>query len=293
MPLSQVSYASLKQLQDNASGTQSTTAADTVRLTQFGIRASKIIDQITGVVFAPVIATRYIRASDDAVSGFKITLPEPMLELTTVTLADSGSTVLTAGTDIRGYPRNNDPIFYLQALADSTYLNSASNSLDDDITILGVWGWHSDYSNAWVTSGDAVKTSALLTTGTTVLVDDADGVSGDGYLPRFSPGNLIKVDSEYMAITGVDTSTDTLTVVRGQNGSTAAAHEIAAAISVWAPEPDIVRACMLIGTFGYDRKGQSSRVSWESVRAGSNRYDIPSEALEILRQYDVIKVGVV
>ena len=292
MALSQASYASVQQLQDHAAGTQSTIAGDVARLAQFGIRASDLIDTLTTQTFAPWIATEYIKASSDRVNATRLTLPRAMLELTSITLADSDETSLTVGTDIRGYPRSNDPIAYLQVLDSQYNLTVAANDLDDDLTVVGVWGWHDDYSNAWITSGDAVKTSALTTSSTTVNVTDADGTSGNGYSPRFSAGNLIKIDSEYMAVTATNTDDNTLTVVRAQRGSTAATHDVDATLSVWEVMPTIVRACCLMATFSYDRRGQSSRVSFETVRAGGRNYDIPSEALDILYQYNTIRMAV-
>lgn len=60
-----------------------------------------------------------------------------------------------------------------------------------------------------------------LATGINDLITSVVVPAGEAV--RFAPGDNIMINAEFMAITAVNTSTDTLTVVRGAQGSTAAA----------------------------------------------------------------------
>jgi hypothetical protein len=283
---------------DQSSDTQPTqaySAAELVTVTrvyQFGVAASKVIDHLTKLTFAPLIQTDYYDALGSQVDSFRLTLNQPMMSLTSVTLADDTS--LTVGTDIRGWPRTGGPILELRVLDSGITLRTTSGTLDDDITVVGVWGWHNDYANgAWIASGDAINTTALTTTVTTVKVTDAAGVGGDGISPRFSPGNMIQIDSEWMAVTATDSdsSPNTLTVVRGVRGSTAATHDVDTAISVFKPEGAIMRACQMIANFNYSRRGQTDRVVFDTSRTTGLNMDIPPEAMDILDMYQFLEIG--
>jgi hypothetical protein len=105
--------------------------------------------------------------------------------------------------------------------------------------VTGVWGWHADYTHAWE-AVDALQANINASV-TSLTVADADGADLDGFTPRFSPGNLIQIDSEWMDVNAVNITTNTLTVRRGVNGSTAAAHTSSTAISTYHVDDRIQR----------------------------------------------------
>jgi hypothetical protein len=121
------------------------------------------------------------------------------------------------------------------------------------VKVTGEWGWNEDYDNAW----DAVDELAadMLIDATTLTVVDADGADLEGYTPRFSPGNLIKVGSELMDVLSVDTATNILTVRRARNGTTAAAHTTADEVSIYQVDIRIRRIAIRQSAMLYARRG--------------------------------------
>jgi hypothetical protein len=190
-----LSYATLDQLKTEAASTTGTEPTGSAlltfegNLTQYGIRASQIIDRLKNTTFAPLIDSRGIGAfSDAALSSYKLVV-DPLLELTSVTLPDT--TTLTVGTDVRAEPTYLSPKRWLQMITSANTFQVTSDNL----------GWHSDYDNAWISSGDSVQDAGGINASvTSITVTDADGVGGWGFSPRFSPGNLIKIESEYCSV---------------------------------------------------------------------------------------------
>ncbi len=66
-------------------------------------------------------------------------------------------------------------------------------------------------------------------------------------------GQIIRVDNELMRITVVTTLTKTLTVNRGWNGSTPAAHLTTVAAKIWRAQGDIIRATLIQAARFYSR----------------------------------------
>jgi hypothetical protein len=94
----------------------------------------------------------------------------------------------------------------------------------------GKWG----YQDVRVTSSATVA-EVLDTTETGVDVSDGT---------VFSPGHTFLVDAEQMYVRSI--ATNTLTVVRGVNGTTAATHASGASIDVYQYPADIVDACNVV-----------------------------------------------
>jgi len=287
-----ISYATLDDIKTEAANPQEPTDATALasynrNLLKFGIRATEIIDHLKHFTFAPVIDTRYSNVLDDLVEPYKLYFDYPLLSLTSVTLADSTS--LTVNTDVRAYPRHAYPLRWLQMLATTNVFNTTSTDLVDEVAVTGIWGYHSDYDNAWLNSGDTVKTTALTTTTTSIAVNDADGAGGDTLIPRFSEGNLIRIDSEYMVITAI--SANTLTVRRAVRGSTAATHDVGKQIDVFIADDAIRHAAAKIAVFNYARRGQTQRVTFDAVRQARAVHEIPPEAIEILDNYQIVQIA--
>jgi hypothetical protein len=147
------------------------------------------------------------------------------------------------------------------------------------VVITGYWGMHTNYvAEGFFVSGQV--TPILNATQTTFVVTDVDGLDIYQRTPLFSPGNLIRIENELLAITDVDTGTNTLTVQRGANGSTAAAHAAGLPIKIWQPEMDIEmiatrQACLL-----YARRGAYQQI--ETYPDGTN-VTYPSDLLAEVR----------
>lgn len=210
-------------------------------------------------VFAPWLATRKVRVTSDLVNTWDNTLRliDPLLSITSTTLGD---TVLT---DVVGFPDATvTPFEALRRTTDccvSWY--GAETCLTGPLfaTIVGIWGLHRDYTNAWQ-AVDTLAAAITTTSATTFTVADADGADSYGMTPRFSPGNLIKIDSEFMEVTAVNTSTNVITVRRGVNGTTAATHLIATPVSTFQVEEPIRHAVARQAGLLYARRGAYSSV---------------------------------
>jgi hypothetical protein len=100
------------------------------------------------------------------------------------------------------------------------------------ISINGVWGFHQSYTNAWA-AGSTLSSAITTTTATSAAV-----TSGT----LFTAGQVVRIENELLLVTAV--SSNTLTVIRGWNGSTAATHSNGTALTIWKPQADIARACL-------------------------------------------------
>lgn len=260
-----ITYATLDQVYDEEQpiSEASVTAVKKQKILEFGQEVVSGFTQEVGFEFAPRIATKYRKVSDSWKRGRirddLLYLDEPLLSATTVTLGDS--TELTEDTDFRLYPDDTTPAYALEML-DTGYSWTATTDRSSRITIVGEWGWRRNYGGAWIDSADA-NVSGLTATITTIVTTDADGADGQGLSPRFSPGNMIRVDSEFMSVVSI--TDETLTVVRGIRGSTAATHDADTQIDVFKPEPVIVRAARKQTAFKLARAGLFKRVSFDGV----------------------------
>ena len=111
---------------------------------------------------------------------------------------------------------------------------NSSASYEQVIQVVGIFGhtghkWQT-YTDSWI---DTVATlAAAITTTTATTFTCTTG--------KLRAGWLIKIDSEFLYVSSIATgASDTITCVRGVNGSTAATHVISSAISYWNPSPGI------------------------------------------------------
>lgn len=229
----------------------------------------------TGRVFVPRIETKYFDAIGDhnIFNGEKrLMLRDDLLEATTVT--DGSGTVLLSGTDYRTHPRAGSPSYALQGL--STYAGWHQYTSDpyEAISVAGVWGYHEDYTNAWRDSGQDASTT-IGASDTTFAVSDADAVDPYTGAALFSPGQLLKVENEYMTLLSI--STNTLTVQRGANGSTAAAHSSALSVYIWQVEPEVQRVVAREASFILKRRAIFEQAQFESGAGGGVVVQYPKD----------------
>jgi hypothetical protein len=118
----------------------------------------------------------------------------------------------------------------------------------------GVWGYHRAYARAWL-AVDTLAAAIVTTTATTFTVVDVGGADVYGFTPRISAGNLVKIDNEIMEVIATTIATNIVTVRRGVNGTTAAAHIIAAPVSTWQTDDNIRRATARQAGMLYARRG--------------------------------------
>lgn len=210
-------------------------------------------------------------------------------------IAVSG-TALTYGTSILAEPQGITPIRTLR-LSDAN--GALWNNLWypwtmpfgqflDTILVTGFWGYRTNYeAEGFLSSGDSIQNvGGINDSATSITVSDADGADYYFQTPRFSPGNLIRIESELLTVWAVDTTANTLTVRRGQNGTTAASHAQNTAISVWFPEDDIVRAATRWACLLYARRGAFEKMTMTGVGVVSYPADCPDEVWSTLQGYN-------
>ena len=223
-------------------------------------RASRMIDRLTGRTFWPSYETRYFEGNGEA----DLWIPD-LMEVGSIAMSDDSGVTYTALAATDYYTLGGDRLEYsatpIRILrmnqnsdGDYTYWYTGQRS----VRVVGWWGWHDDYGNAWRDSQDTVEDNPLTAVATTVTVNDADGADLWGETPRFQVGQLVKAGSEQMLVRVVTAAaTNTLAVSRGQNGTTAAEHAQNVALYVWQP-PEVVRQAVIIQAARWFKRGQQA-----------------------------------
>lgn len=190
------------------------------------IRAtSRDMDDLTQKRYYPLIETRYFGVPQ----GRELALDAYLLAVTTLT---NGDGTLLTGSDYNLSPRNQSPYDAIKLKQSSAvaWAGDGEGNTDDAIALAGVWGHHRNYAHAWevltTLSGDITDSVAALTL-------SASGGKG---------GELWKIDSEYI-YAGAVTTTAASALLRGVNGSTAAAHTSGATIYRWAVGDSLALLC--------------------------------------------------
>lgn len=237
-----------------------TSTTDDAKVLRFIHQISARIDTLFRMgpsLFVPTIAARRIALNPSAINSTEGTLSfnRPLLSLTGVGI---NSQTLVVGTTVQAYPVDSIPYFQVQLLGDawsSWYTDSCSDARGVQFaTLTGVWGYNEDYANAWV-AVDTLAAAITTTTATTLTVTDVDGANPFGESPRISVGHLLQIDSEWMTVSAVNTTTNAVTVVRGVNGSTATTHLINVPVSVYTVDESIRRAVTRQAAAQYARQG--------------------------------------
>jgi hypothetical protein len=277
-------YATLDDARRELGTTTTNTTAD-AQLFSHLTTVSRRVHDLTGLDFEPVRATEYLPIRADLIrSDLRLYyLPRPALALNAVTIYN---TSLTVGTHVRGWPTNKTPFRAIQLVATdgdwaATYYDS---NYDPLITVDATWGYHPTYPTAWHTADAVLNVGGITSGGTSITVTDADGTDWQGMTPRFSPGHLLRIESEYLRVTAVNTVTNALTVVRAINGTTAAAHALSAAIETWTPEPAIRQAVARQAALLYKRQGALTAPTQMGM-GGSYPPDLLSDLYAVLQGY--------
>jgi hypothetical protein len=191
--------------------------------------ATAHIERATGRRFAPRQATlqHTVRYPTE------LLLDDDLLELTT--LANGDGTTIPLNTVI--CLPDDAPTGGLLLIAGSSFIWSQTPT--QSISVSGIWGWHNRWNTAWRNSADTVQNNPLSSGASTLTVTDADGADSELETPRFQVGHLLKIENEYLRVLAVNTATNVLTVLRGVNGTTAAAHALNTAIYTYQPPLDV------------------------------------------------------
>lgn len=189
------------------------TASDEARMESAMRAAQAEIETATGRRYIPVYAT----ISHWALPGQRVLpLRDDLLQLTSVT--------------------DSDDVVYLPEAVTSDCANLALNEpaafAGGEVRIAGLWAYHPAPALAFRPSGDSLAAS-VTSSALTLTVINAAGADTWGDTPRFTSGQLLRLESELVRVTGVETNT--VYVRRGENASTAAAHALGTGIEVYVP----------------------------------------------------------
>lgn len=133
-------------------------------------------------------------------------LPDEMLVVSSVTWDETA----LAATDYRLHPTDSYAAWGL--LFNPSTLQSFGDDFNDKITLSGTWGFALNPTQMYSTVDSSIT---VTSSATTISVTDAS---------LYGIFQYIRCESELMQITSKNTTTDVLTVLRGVNGHTAAAH---------------------------------------------------------------------
>lgn len=224
-----------------------TDTADDSRLLTALEDVSRFIDQHTQRHFFAKTETRYYSPT----SGTILRLDSDLLSVTTLKADQDGDRTYEetwAVTDYDLTPDNEWPKTAIEVTPDGVY--SFPTGGRRGVEIAGLWGFgRGDGATSYEASG--TTTSEVLDTSETG-VDVASGAA-------LAVGQTILVDSEQMYITGI--STNTATVVRGVNGTTAATHDTGKAVYIYRYPANIRRACIMLAEQTFKQESAAFGVS--------------------------------
>ncbi len=241
-------------------GLDATDTGDDDRLLDAIKAAIAAIERETGRRFTPYQAS--IPHSIDLHDSSEIILRGDLLQVEAVTHGSSQSVSLN---DIAHLPPGSDaPAGVLRLINGEGFVYDESPI--NAVTVTGIWGWHDDWPQAWISSGDRVSDETLSASSQHIYVSDADGPDIQGQSPRFQVGGLIRIDREYMRILSVDTAADSIAVLRGVNGSQAAAHAINAPIDCYEPPEDVAWLALELATRNLQTNDQARPLDAQPLR---------------------------
>lgn len=254
-----------------AQGNTVTLSDDKTTIVKYIGEASQMITNWCNRSFVP-----YINTSADVLyclSPYGVQeLPDDTLSVTSIT--DTGGTAITLYelrdiyNELSGYPYR-----YFQISNQQSYSVTDSNGYSPRWTVNGIFGYSKQsYANTWVnttTLNDASVTDSV----TSITVSSAANIETLDY---------IRVETEFMQVT--DTATNTLTVIRGVNGSTAASHADTTQVDVWRIDPAIKLAATRLASYLYSSRQQEFQsVQFQDGTIASVNY--PQIVLASIRDY--------
>jgi len=198
----------------------------------------------------------------------RLRMDDDLLAVTTLT---NGDDVEIDSDDFILEPANKYPKFTIRLVESSgvSWQYGANGERRQVIDVQGDWGYHPRYGDlAWCDSLDTVQDDPLTAGGTTLTVNDADGVAGDATDTRYQVGQLLRIEDEYLFVVAVDTVTNELTVTRAQNGTIAVAHAQGTQIDVYRPPDNIVLACTRLVAHTYRLKDTGIESAQQVIGTG-------------------------
>lgn len=266
-------YSNLVAIKDSL-GILATTHND--RLLALLEVASRTIDRYCDRHFFVKSETRYF---DGSKAPLQI---NDLLSIDTLTTDEDGDATFEntfATTDYILYPLNTFPKTKIELSVDSDY--GGFGHRKKGCSIAGKWGYGDGVSAMPYSSSGDLTGDNLSDVATSCDVTDAD---------NFSPGQTILLSSEQCYISAYDTTGDTLTLIRGVNGTTAVGHNAGTGIYIYDYPADIEQTCLSLAEKIFTTRGKG----FQSERLGDYSYtmaksSIPEPEKTLLTQYRRMK----
>jgi hypothetical protein len=250
-------YATLSDYQNyivNRTGGTHAPVTDTIDDTvieQLLESASRHIESQTMRYYYPRIETHYF----DVPEGRELIVDDDLLAVISITNGD-GTTL--ASTEYNLIDRNKTPYYAIRIKPSSTY-SWEYDTEDGGELVIGVtafWGFHSRYTlHGW--KAGSTLSEALDTSETEWDVASAS---------LFAAGQLVKVNNELCVVSSAPTGKVNV-ASRGENGSTAAAHDSGATVYIWQPMEDLRNGVVEWVNNAYHRRFGESLRGEETVTA--------------------------
>ena len=243
-------YATLDQAKSYMSFA-SQNNVDDEKIVGFLNKASRSIERYCRRRFHPKRETRYYDydGKDEIRFDWELLALDKLLTQNGASQIPNGVVYLKTGNNY-----NYGPWDKLVIRSDSGSKFSYSGTDQKANQVTGFWGYHEDYSNAWVNTGTSLASSYGASGGSISLGGAGSagtGASDANYdAPRISVGDLLMIEGEMMQVVGGTSPTTTL-VVPYANGTSANNHPASTTIFKFAPEPDINWATLRLVSWLY------------------------------------------
>ncbi len=266
-------YTDLDQWERRFSYDVDVGAADRTELEQVIQTASRDVDDACGTHFFTETATRIFDGS-----GLSILVIPDLVAITSLKLDEDRDRVFETTLDPTDYwlsrPNHERPYSELpRRLVTLDVVNGAFSRFmrqEQLAQIAAEWGYTNTSGDTEVVAGETVQDSTEQDA-TQLTLDVNDGT-------EFSIGQMLKIQTEQEYVSGI--TTNTLTVARAQNGTTAATHANGVAISKYTYLPKVVDATLIQAVRLWKRK-ELAFVS----REGSLQEGFDPDAMRLLSEF--------
>jgi hypothetical protein len=253
-------------------------------------RISERLTAMGGHEFEPVFETRTFTLGIDAFDRQPgvLAISERVLEATAVSYRGQALTIgADVEIDVASLVRGT--AFRFIGSVCRAY-NACSEADRKRVSVTGWWGFRRRYSQEGWRVIDAVKNEGgLAAAATTLTVEAAQGLDADGFTPRISPGQLLRIGDEMLRAgffqVEPETTLDDIPVLRGQRGTTAADHAKDAPVLAWSMEEDVKGAAQRWVSLSYQRIGVHETVTVTSVATVVMPTDAPEDAVNTMARY--------
>src|SRR3990167_7669935 len=227
-------YANLEDLRQYMT-LASENSADDAKLLGFLGRASRSIDRFCRRPFYPERDTKKYDYKDSQ----RIRFRHDLLELDTL-YTNNGASTLASGVLLlmTGDDYNFPPYDRVVIRSDSGSTLNYTNTDQQSQHVVGFWGYHENWDEAWVDTGTSLGTSYVSGTSQLAVSGGSTGFSDINWeAPRFAAGDALKVGDEMFFVAGGNGSI--VNVVPHFNGTSANHHASLVPVYRYEPEPDI------------------------------------------------------